>query len=158
MLLAAGADIVFCHGPHQVGGIELVRGKPIFYGLGDFVFQVETISRHPAESYERLGLGDEATPADLVRASRESWHAAEREAYEGCAAALRFRGGQARGAPPAAARPAVRCAAGDAGAGRAGPMLRWDARSSSGSPQRSQRFGTEIRFDAARNQGSVAIV
>ncbi|MBS2536651.1 CapA family protein [Catenulispora sp. NF23] len=34
----AGADLVMGHGPHSVQGIELHRGRPIFYSLGNFVF------------------------------------------------------------------------------------------------------------------------
>ena len=33
-----GADIVIGHGPHVTCGIEVYRGKPIFYGLGNFSF------------------------------------------------------------------------------------------------------------------------
>ena len=34
----AGADVVFGHHPHWVQGIEIYQGKPIFYSLGNFVF------------------------------------------------------------------------------------------------------------------------
>jgi poly-gamma-glutamate capsule biosynthesis protein CapA/YwtB (metallophosphatase superfamily) len=34
----AGADIVIGHGPHYSLPVELYRGKPIFYGLGNFSF------------------------------------------------------------------------------------------------------------------------
>ncbi|WP_194895602.1 CapA family protein [Catenulispora pinisilvae] len=34
----AGADLVMGHGPHSVQGVELHRGRPIFYSLGNFVF------------------------------------------------------------------------------------------------------------------------
>jgi poly-gamma-glutamate synthesis protein (capsule biosynthesis protein) len=34
----AGADIVIGHGPHYSLGVEVHRGKPIFYGLGSFSF------------------------------------------------------------------------------------------------------------------------
>ena len=34
----AGADIVIGHGPHYCLPIEVYRGKPIFYGLGNFSF------------------------------------------------------------------------------------------------------------------------
>jgi poly-gamma-glutamate synthesis protein (capsule biosynthesis protein) len=155
--LAAGADLVFCHGPHKLGGIELVAGKPIFYGLGDFAFQVDRIVRHPAESYERLGLGDEATSADLQRAAWESGSpASKRHSYQGCAAALRYRDGrlaeirllpldlQFDAAPEARGRP--RWA--DPGLGRA--IIERIA-------QQSRRLGTRIRFDESRNQGSVAL-
>jgi len=154
--LAAGADLVFCHGPHDLVGIELVRGKPIFYGLGDFVFQVDRISRHPAEAYERLGLGDEATAADLVLARGESAPAAKRESYESCAAAIRFNGGKPREIrllpldlqfdAPQEIRGRPRWA--DPGLGR--EIIERIA-------ERSKRYGTKISFDAARNQGFVEI-
>ena len=67
----AGADAVVCHGPHVLRGMEIYEGKPIFYSLGNFIFQNETLLRQPAEVYERLGLPPTATPADLFRA-RES--------------------------------------------------------------------------------------
>jgi len=36
----AGADIVVGHGPHVLNGVELYRGKPIFYSLGHFYMQI----------------------------------------------------------------------------------------------------------------------
>lgn len=36
----AGADIVVGHGPHVLNGVELYRGKPIFYSLGHFYLSV----------------------------------------------------------------------------------------------------------------------
>ncbi len=37
-LVDAGADAVFGHHPHVLHGIEVYRGRPIFYSLGNFVF------------------------------------------------------------------------------------------------------------------------
>jgi poly-gamma-glutamate synthesis protein (capsule biosynthesis protein) len=37
-LIDAGADMVIGHHPHVVGGIEIYKNKPIFYSLGNFVF------------------------------------------------------------------------------------------------------------------------
>ncbi|MDD4901981.1 MAG: AmmeMemoRadiSam system protein B [Patescibacteria group bacterium] len=37
-LIDAGADIIIGHHPHVVGGVELYKNKPIFYSLGNFVF------------------------------------------------------------------------------------------------------------------------
>lgn len=68
----AGADIVIGHGPHVLQGMELYNGKPIFYGLGNFIFQNETVRHQPADFYERLGLGPDATPADLFDARTEN--------------------------------------------------------------------------------------
>jgi poly-gamma-glutamate capsule biosynthesis protein CapA/YwtB (metallophosphatase superfamily) len=36
--IEAGADIVACHGVHRLGAVELYRGCPILYGLGNFAF------------------------------------------------------------------------------------------------------------------------
>jgi len=36
----AGADIVLTHGPHTLRGIEIYKGKPIFYGLGSLFFDI----------------------------------------------------------------------------------------------------------------------
>src|SRR5204863_4244484 len=34
-----GADMFVGHGPHVLRGIEIYKGKPIFYGLGEFFYQ-----------------------------------------------------------------------------------------------------------------------
>jgi poly-gamma-glutamate synthesis protein (capsule biosynthesis protein) len=55
-MIDAGADIFVGHGPHVVRGVELYKGKPILYSVGDFVFENETLQRFPAEAYEAQGL------------------------------------------------------------------------------------------------------
>jgi poly-gamma-glutamate capsule biosynthesis protein CapA/YwtB (metallophosphatase superfamily) len=55
-MIDAGADIVAGNGPHILRGIEIYKGKPIFYSLGNFMFQNETIQRLPPENSEGLGL------------------------------------------------------------------------------------------------------
>jgi poly-gamma-glutamate capsule biosynthesis protein CapA/YwtB (metallophosphatase superfamily) len=52
----AGADIYFSSGPHVLRGIELYKGKPIFYSLANFFFQVETHRDTPAEDFTSWGL------------------------------------------------------------------------------------------------------
>lgn len=61
----AGADVVVGHGPHMLRAIEVYRGKPVFYSLGDFYYVSSGIRRYPAEIYQRLGLSETATPADV---------------------------------------------------------------------------------------------
>src|SRR6185295_3443500 len=34
-----GADAFVGHGPHVLRGVEIYKGKPIFYGLGEFFYQ-----------------------------------------------------------------------------------------------------------------------
>ena len=60
----AGADVFVSHGPHILRGIEIYKGKPIFYSLGNFIFENETMLFQPAESYDELKLPDSATIAD----------------------------------------------------------------------------------------------
>jgi poly-gamma-glutamate synthesis protein (capsule biosynthesis protein) len=62
--LEAGATAYVVHGPHQLRGVEIYRGKPVFYSLGNFVFQNETTDPIPADGYEELGLGDTALAGD----------------------------------------------------------------------------------------------
>jgi poly-gamma-glutamate capsule biosynthesis protein CapA/YwtB (metallophosphatase superfamily) len=41
-LVDAGADVVLGHHQHIVKGVEVYRGKPILYGLGNFLFDTST--------------------------------------------------------------------------------------------------------------------
>lgn len=52
----AGADVVFGHGPHKLRGIEIYKGRPIFYSLGDFILHNDLIKWQPAELYWRNNL------------------------------------------------------------------------------------------------------
>jgi len=61
----AGADVFVSHGPHTLKGIEIYKGKPIFYSLGNFIFENETMLFQPAESFDSLGLPSSATVADF---------------------------------------------------------------------------------------------
>ncbi len=51
----AGADCFFSDGPHVLKGIEIYKGKPIFYSLGNFLFEYETVTAIPEEIYESWG-------------------------------------------------------------------------------------------------------
>jgi poly-gamma-glutamate capsule biosynthesis protein CapA/YwtB (metallophosphatase superfamily) len=67
--IEAGADVFVGHGWHRQLGIELYRGKPIFYGTGNFFAQSQFLQRFPADVYEAFGfnLDDLAklSPSDL---------------------------------------------------------------------------------------------
>lgn len=49
----AGADIILGSGPHVLRGIEIYKGKPIFYSLGDFIYQYKTPPEVPEVSWQR---------------------------------------------------------------------------------------------------------
>lgn len=62
-----GADIVACHGPHLLRGMEIYRNRPIFYSLGNFIGQNELVERLPAESFSANRLPSELTPHRLYK-------------------------------------------------------------------------------------------
>ncbi|MBI2835973.1 MAG: CapA family protein [Acidobacteria bacterium] len=75
----AGADTYIGHGPHQLRGIEIYKGKPILYSLGNFFFQNETIEPMPSDMYENFARDSETLAGDLydLRFSRGRsghWH------------------------------------------------------------------------------------
>lgn len=41
-IVDAGADVIMGHHPHVLQGVEVYKGKPIFYSLGNFVFGVKS--------------------------------------------------------------------------------------------------------------------
>jgi len=45
----AGADLVIGSGPHVLRGIEIYKGKPIFYSLSDFIYQYRTPKKIPID-------------------------------------------------------------------------------------------------------------
>jgi poly-gamma-glutamate capsule biosynthesis protein CapA/YwtB (metallophosphatase superfamily) len=65
-MVDAGADLFVGHGPHVLRGVEVYKGAPILYSLGDFIFQNETLLRYPADNYDEQRLGPEATPDDYL--------------------------------------------------------------------------------------------
>jgi poly-gamma-glutamate synthesis protein (capsule biosynthesis protein) len=52
----AGADAVVMHGPHQLRGIEIYKGRPVFYSLGNFVFQIDIIQPIEPDIYDEYGF------------------------------------------------------------------------------------------------------
>jgi poly-gamma-glutamate synthesis protein (capsule biosynthesis protein) len=89
----AGADVVAGHGPHLTLGVELYKGRPIFYSLGNFIFQNDNMQVVPAESYARFGLADRATPSDFLdarTANETRGFPAEREYWHGLTASCEF--------------------------------------------------------------------
>ncbi len=62
----AGADAILGHGPHILQGIEIYKGKPILYSLSNFFLESDLVERFPQEIYDRMGLGPEATPQDVL--------------------------------------------------------------------------------------------
>lgn len=86
----AGADIVAVHGPHITRGIEVYQGKPIFYGLGHFVYQMLGSAPVMRESFEARGIDPRyvSTGDDDLGAGRQG-------EYDGIVAVTEFGDGGA---------------------------------------------------------------
>ncbi|MDR0844259.1 MAG: CapA family protein [Tannerella sp.] len=61
----AGADLFGNHGPMDLRGIEIYKGKPIFYGIGNFAFDGHVQPAQPEERYEQAGLPKNSINSDL---------------------------------------------------------------------------------------------
>jgi poly-gamma-glutamate capsule biosynthesis protein CapA/YwtB (metallophosphatase superfamily) len=70
-VIDAGADVFANHAPHDVRGIELYKGRPIFYGLGGFAWDGHITDFQPSDIYDNRGLTAESTISDFWRKLRE---------------------------------------------------------------------------------------
>ena len=61
----AGASAVVGHGPHLIRPIEIYKGRPIFYCLGNFVFQDEVAVDSPEDQYTELGMTSDEMLTDI---------------------------------------------------------------------------------------------
>lgn len=71
----AGADAVLGTGTHMPKAIEIYKGKPIFYCLGNFMFQSEYARRYTADFVESRGYPLTMSPAEVhARQNSEATH------------------------------------------------------------------------------------
>ncbi len=154
--ISKGADVVVMHGPHEIRGIEIHAGKPLFFGMGDFVYQTDQISRLPAEAYENVSLDNSATIEEFHGDGKRFAMQRTRSVYEAFAATLDYANG---------ALTRIRLLPVD---------LQFDAAYlTRGRPQYatpelgrkiitqvarlSRKFGTKIRYDSDLNEGVVEL-
>lgn len=64
LCIDSGAHAYLGHGPHILRGFEVYKNHPIFYSLGDFIIQNDSVERQPADFYDIYGLGADNTPSD----------------------------------------------------------------------------------------------
>lgn len=64
----AGADAVIGHGPHLLRPIEIYKGRPIFYSLGNFITMNDNVTRAPKQLYEKYGVDPSANMRELYMA------------------------------------------------------------------------------------------
>lgn len=66
--IEAGACAVVGGGTHQLKGIEIYNGRPIFYSLGNFIFQNEYVRLLPPDFMEKHNLPFDYTAAEGIAA------------------------------------------------------------------------------------------
>ncbi|MGN1059561.1 MAG: CapA family protein, partial [Clostridia bacterium] len=66
----AGAAAVIGGGTHQFKPIEIYKGRPIFYSLGDFIFQNHLVKVQPPDYMEFYQVSSYASTVEAVRANR----------------------------------------------------------------------------------------
>jgi Bacterial capsule synthesis protein PGA_cap len=69
LLVEAGADVVLGHHQHLPRGVELLDGKPVFYGLGHAVFDQPRL----ADEFHRRGIDLDAMDDDERAAAFGEW-------------------------------------------------------------------------------------
>ena len=62
-----GAHAVIGHGPHLLRPIEIYKGKPIFYSLGDFFLHNESFNYAPEDFYAKYGLTSDDPLCEVYR-------------------------------------------------------------------------------------------
>jgi poly-gamma-glutamate capsule biosynthesis protein CapA/YwtB (metallophosphatase superfamily) len=95
-MIDAGADLVVGHGPHLLRGLELYKGKPIFYSLGNFIGQNELVAKIPADGYERFRAAPDLTPGQVYQKRTQGDQAgfpADRRYWESIVPTLSYEGG-----------------------------------------------------------------
>jgi poly-gamma-glutamate capsule biosynthesis protein CapA/YwtB (metallophosphatase superfamily) len=93
-VIDAGADAYVGHGPHIIRGIEIYKGKPIFYSLGNFAMMNNSLDVLPAEMYQRYGMEPgSATVPELLQARGDRSFSDPRQ-FESVIAISRYTGGK----------------------------------------------------------------
>jgi poly-gamma-glutamate synthesis protein (capsule biosynthesis protein) len=85
-----GADAFVGHGPHVLRGIEIYKGKPIFYGLGEFFYQWQHMDAS-IMSGSWSGVPENADNTDVERRYSSSWRQVN---FESMLAVSRYDGGR----------------------------------------------------------------
>ncbi|MCK5057296.1 MAG: CapA family protein [Candidatus Aminicenantes bacterium] len=88
----AGADVVFNTGPHLLWGIEIYKGKPIFYSLGNFFFQIDA-DQFPPETYSIMGLPHDTRDGSIFLEKVHKGYFSKRKYWQGFVPFITFEKG-----------------------------------------------------------------
>jgi poly-gamma-glutamate capsule biosynthesis protein CapA/YwtB (metallophosphatase superfamily) len=84
-----GADMFVGHGVHTIRGVEIYKGKPIFYGLSNFCFYMNS----PIGSDQAVGAGD-LTRAERSQANVDRLGLSHQDNMEALLVSVRFEDGK----------------------------------------------------------------
>lgn len=157
----AGADIFVGHGPHVLRGIEIYEEKPIFYSLGDFLFQNETVALLPADLYERYEVDQDSLPVFLqdkrIEAGGDKSFPANANIWESVIAVPEYNQGQLT---KILLHP-ITLGFGESRTHRGRPRLASVKLGkeiiTTGLAELSKPYGTEIKYDQKSNTGIITI-
>ena len=93
-VIDAGADAFIGHGPHQLRGIEIYKGRPIFYSLGNFAMMNNSLDAMPADIYDQFDADPAAMTAPELLQSRNERSFSDPNLYESVIAVSRYVGGR----------------------------------------------------------------
>lgn len=89
-MIDEGADMFIGHGPHQLRGIEIYKGRPIFYSLGNFAMMNNSLDTIPPDMYDQYGVEPgEGTVPEVLQA-RNGQRFSNSQLYESVIATSRF--------------------------------------------------------------------
>jgi poly-gamma-glutamate synthesis protein (capsule biosynthesis protein) len=81
-VIDAGADMFIGHGPHVLRGIEIYKGKPIFYSLGNFAMMNNSLDVGPSDIFEQFNVDPRSTTLPEVLTARNAQVFAAAEYFE----------------------------------------------------------------------------
>lgn len=71
-VIDAGADVVVAHGPHQLRGVELYQGAPIFHSLGNFAMMTNSLDTVTSNTYELYDADPEKVTVPELLSARNA--------------------------------------------------------------------------------------
>ncbi len=92
-VIDAGADIFVGHGPHQLRGIEIYKGKPILYSLGNFAMMNNSLDAVPADMFDQYGVAPGSATTPEILQARNASEFGDPNLYESVIAVSKFRDG-----------------------------------------------------------------
>jgi poly-gamma-glutamate capsule biosynthesis protein CapA/YwtB (metallophosphatase superfamily) len=93
-VIDAGADMVVTTGPHVLHGVEIYKGKPIFYGLASLFFEMEMGEATNPDILESINL--DMRPLTYPEYVRARFPGFPPTWFDGVVAVSEFQGGQVK--------------------------------------------------------------